>query len=112
MLMGILIQSAGVAVSAILLHEAGHATVAMMCGSPVKITISKTGVCVIHKKLNTRWKAAMCSLAGPATNVALAAICYASEWNTAYQVNSAMAVVNLMPLSRSDLSNAIRGWKA
>lgn len=93
-------------VASLLLHEAGHAAMATVCGAKVKaIGVSWMGTYIRREDDHRRRTNLLTSLSGPLINLLIAAI--AIGWLS--QVNIMLAVCNLLPLPHSD---GARAWKA
>ena len=88
-------------IPAMLLHECGHLSVAMLCGVKVKkVGLSKTGLYTVREP-GPKWANLCISLAGPLTNLVLAATLREALPAFAW-VNLIAFVYNLLPIPNSD----------
>jgi Zn-dependent protease len=88
-------------IPAMLLHEAGHISVALLCGVRVKkVGLSRTGLYTVREP-GPRWANLCVSLAGPLVNLLLAAA-LRNTMPTFAWVNLIACVFNLLPIPNSD----------
>ena len=88
-------------IPAMLLHECGHISVALLCGVKVKkVGLSKTGLYTV-REAGPRWANLCVSLAGPLTNFVLA-IALRDVVPTFAWVNAIACGFNLLPIRNSD----------
>ena len=95
----------GCGISAMILHEAGHAITAIALGVNVKrVGLRSQGIFIV-RETGTRVKDLLISLAGPSTNVMLCLIFH--RHMTFALANLCFAVCNLLPISGSDGERAL-----
>ncbi|MGA7463336.1 MAG: site-2 protease family protein [Candidatus Korobacteraceae bacterium] len=88
-------------VPAMLLHECGHISVALLCGVKVKkVGLCKTGLYTVREP-GPNWANLCVSLAGPLTNLVLA-VTLRDTMPTFAWVNAIACGYNLLPIPNSD----------
>ncbi len=93
-------------IPATLLHECGHISAALLCGVRVKkVGLSITGLYTV-REAGPKWANLCISLAGPLTNLILAAILRDTLPTFAW-VNLIACVYNLFPIPNSDGSRVL-----
>lgn len=91
------------------LHEAGHAAVARVFGSPVRLVVNRHGIGVRRRMLARRWQNVACSLAGPVVSLVLMLLFWLAGNGYLAAINAVLAFVNLLPMHESDMTHA---WRA
>jgi len=93
-------------VPAMLLHESGHLSAALLCGVRVKkVGLCKTGLYTV-REAGPRWANLFISFAGPMVNLALA-IALKTALPVFAWVNLIAFAYNLMPIRNSDGSRIL-----
>jgi Zn-dependent protease len=93
-------------IPAMLLHECGHLSVALLCGVKVKkVGLSWTGLYTVREP-GPRWANLCISLAGPLVNLVLAIFLRDVQPFFAW-VNLIACVYNLLPIPNSDGSRVL-----
>jgi len=93
-------------IPAMLLHEGGHISVALLCGVRVKrVGLCKTGLYTVRES-GPNWANLCISLAGPLTNFVLA-IALRDALPTFAWVNAIAFAYNLLPIPNSDGSRVL-----
>jgi len=96
----------------VLVHEAGHAVAAEALGLPWKPTFSRRGlgITVGRDDLKLRpWQIRASCAAGPAANLAVAAAGVYFHEPALFLLNALFALINLIPLPKSDGARILRG---
>lgn len=96
-------------------HELGHAAAAIALGLPVRPVVTRHGPGMAVGSDAIRLTHAQISLtcaAGPAANLAAAAVCHELGIGLLVLTNVVFAIANLVPLPHSDGLRILRGYGA
>jgi hypothetical protein len=103
-----IVQLIAFALAAVAIHEAGHYLAAVVFNIRVKgLRVSRFGSIGIVRERGPWFDSLVVSLAGPAFNLAVAAIFWGDRFETFVLANLCVGLVNLLPMSGSDGSHAL-----
>ena len=90
------------------IHELGHVLAAVFVHSRIKrIGLNWTGPHIVREAASTGYKNALVAFAGPAANLYTCLVMIVNHQHFAW-IPLELAVINLLPIKYSDLSNALK----
>ncbi len=90
------------------IHELGHVLAALFVHSRIKrVGFNWTGPHIVREAASTGYKNALVAFAGPAANLYTCLVMVVNHTHLAW-IPLELAVINLLPIRCSDLSNALR----
>lgn len=104
-----LIEGVLIGLSAMVVHECGHLIAALLLHVKIKsVRVKWRGICTV-RDTGTPLQNLLISIAGPVLNSLLA---FTWMWSEAFSLaNVCVALVNVLPLERSDGDRALTCWK-